>query len=186
MGPDPKSPGDAGLESLIEYIRTDRGFDFTGYKRASLQRRFDKRMQTAGVASYDEYRLYLEQHPDEFIDLFNTILINVTAFFRDAPAWEYVRSDVVPRILKENEGPNPIRIWSTGCASGEEAYSLAICFAEVMSEGDFRDRVKIYATDVDEEALADGRHGIYPAARLETLSPELKDKYFDQIGRAHV
>jgi two-component system CheB/CheR fusion protein len=176
----------AELETLLEYIRTDRGFDFTGYKRASLQRRFNKRMQAVGVGSYEEYRGYLAQHADEFIDLFNTILINVTAFFRDAPAWEYLRGEVVGRIIEEADGRDAIRIWSTGCASGEEAYSLAMSFAEAMPEADFRERVKIYATDVDEEALTEGRHGIYPAARLETVDDDLKKKYFERAEQRYI
>jgi len=174
------------LEVLIDYIRTDRGFDFTGYKRTSLQRRFDKRLQSVGIRSYDEYRAYLADHPDEFIDLFNTILINVTGFFRDAPAWEYLRGEVVPRVVEEAGSREAIRIWSTGCASGEEAYSLAILFAEAMPAGDFRERVKIYATDVDEEALTEGRHGIYPLARLGAVPGDLKEKYFDRHEQRYV
>jgi two-component system CheB/CheR fusion protein len=177
---------DPGLERLIEFIRTDRGFDFTGYKRPSLTRRFQKRMQAIGVTSFDEYRTHLEEHPDEFVDLFNTILINVTAFFRDAPAWEHLRSEIVPRIVEEAKGQDAIRIWSTGCASGEEAYSLAISFAEVMPEAEFRERVKVYATDVDEEALQEGRHGIYTASTLETVAPELRERYFERTEQRFV
>src|ERR1043166_2420129 len=157
----------ADFEDLVGYIKSNRGFDFTGYKRPSLERRFAKRMQALKIGSYGEYRAFLERHPDEFLDLFNTILINVTAFFRDAPAWEYLRNEIVPRLVAESEGGEGIRIWSTGCASGEEAYSLAMCFAEAMPNDGFRDRVKIYATDVDEEALSDARHGIYPAAKVD-------------------
>jgi two-component system CheB/CheR fusion protein len=174
------------LETLIEYIRTDRGFDFTGYKRASLQRRFNKRLQALGIGSYDEYRVFLAQHQDEFIDLFNTILINVTAFFRDGPAWEYLRAEIIPRIIEEASGRDAIRVWSTGCASGEEAYSLAISFAEAMPDGDFRERVKIYATDLDEEALSEGRHGIYQLARLENVPEDLRERYFDRVEQRYV
>jgi two-component system CheB/CheR fusion protein len=174
------------FEHLVDYIKQNRGFDFTGYKRPSLQRRFEKRMQAVHVASYPEYRLFLEQHPDEFIDLFNTILINVTAFFRDGPAWEYLRQEIVPRIVEESASQPGIRVWSTGCASGEEAYSLAMSFAETMPADTFRERVKIYATDVDEEALSDGRHGIYPASRLDNVPDELRERYFDRVEQRYV
>src|SRR5262245_21021678 len=94
-----QDPESSGLESLIEYIKSNRGFDFTGYKRPSLQRRFEKRMQTVRADSYESYRTYLEENPDEFIELFNTILINVTAFFRDVPAWDYLRTAIVPDLV---------------------------------------------------------------------------------------
>src|SRR5215212_11996516 len=115
-------------------------------------------MQEHRVETYDDYRTYLDEHPHEFVDLFNTILINVTAFFRDVPAWEYLRAEIVPRIVEESHDRGGIRIWSTGCASGEEAYTLAIAFAEALDGAALAERVKIYATDVDEEALSEGRH----------------------------
>jgi len=156
------------LTTLLEFIRSERGFDFSGYKRPSLERRIGKRMQDVGIGSYGAYRDYLEHHDDEFVALFNTILINVTAFFRDELAWDYLRNEVVPQILENQGDSEPIRVWSTGCASGEEAYSLAIVLAEALGEEAFRLRVKIYATDVDEDALTTGRHAAYP---LKTLEP---------------
>src|SRR3954468_10070338 len=120
------------LETLLEYLKRSRGFDFTGYKRASLARRIGKRMQAVGVTDYAEYVDYLEVHPEEFGTLFNTILINVTSFFRDDSAWEALQSHALPEML-DRKGPNaPIRIWSAGCATGEEAYTLAIVFAELL------------------------------------------------------
>src|SRR5579884_3325867 len=179
------TPDGADFEQLVEYIKSNRGFDFTGYKRPSLQRRFEKRMQAARVESFSDYRAFLEHHPDEFIDLFNTILINVTAFFRDGSTWDYLRNEVIPRIVDESAGQPGIRVWSTGCATGEEAYSLAMSFAETMPADAFRERVKIYATDVDEEALSDGRHGIYPASRLDNVPDDLKDRYFERIEQRY-
>ena len=168
------------LESLLEHIKSVRGFDFTGYKRPSLQRRFAKRMQAVRAESFEAYRDYLDAHPDEFVELFNTILINVTSFFRDAPAWDYLRREVVPRIVEEAQARDSIRVWSTGCASGEEAYSLAICFAEALSEAEVSGRVKIYATDIDGEALAEGRHGVYASAKLENVPDDLRTRYFER------
>ncbi|MFN2627135.1 MAG: CheR family methyltransferase [Gaiellaceae bacterium] len=170
----------AELKSLLEYIRTSRGFDFTGYKRPSLQRRIGKQMQTHQIASYEEYRRYLEAHPEKFVDLFNTILINVTSFFRDQVAWDYLRDEVVPRVLEARTSDEPIRIWSTGCASGEEAYTLAMIFAEATGEDDFRMRVKVYATDVDDEALHQGRRAVYSAKTVEPVPAELRAKYFEE------
>lgn len=120
------------LENLLEYIKHNRGFDFGGYKRTSLSRRIKRRMQTIGVEDYNEYLDYLEVHPDEFVELFNTILINVTGFFRDAEAWEYVASNIIPQIITNKHPSQPIRVWSAGCASGEETYTLAMLLAEAL------------------------------------------------------
>src|SRR5579885_1289586 len=141
------------LEDLLDYLRRNRGFDFSGYKRASLERRILKRMQQVNAASFGDYVDYLEVHPEEFNALFNTVLINVTNFFRDPATWDYLAETVVPELVAQRDGAESIRVWSAGCASGEEAYTLAMIFAEVMGADAFRDRVKIYATDIDDEAL---------------------------------
>src|SRR5262245_9016053 len=111
------------FEELLRYLKRSRGFDFSGYKRSSLQRRIRKRMEAVNVEGYTEYTDYLEVHPEEFVHLFNTILINVTGFFRDPLAWEFVGNEVIPRILANKKGGEAIRVWSAGCASGEEAYT---------------------------------------------------------------
>src|SRR5438270_1462408 len=144
MSPD---AADAGLTPLLEYLRDARGFDFTGYKHASLQRRIAKRLQAVSVESYEAYADYLEVHPDEFSVLFDTILVNVTSFFRDPTAWEFLRGEVIPTVLGRKRPTDPVRVWSAACASGEEAYSLAILLAEAVGAQDLRRRVKIYATD---------------------------------------
>src|SRR4051794_20008088 len=107
---------DPSLEELLTYLRRTRGFDFTGYKRTSLERRLRRRMQPVGVAAFPEYVDSLEVHPDEFVQLFNTILINVTAFSRAPPVWEYLRNDVVPQVVAARPNGDPIRVWSAGCA----------------------------------------------------------------------
>ena len=130
--PDTGQEVDRGLEDLLVFIRDARGFDFTGYKRSSLARRIRKRMQEAGVADYVDYRDQLESSAEEFGHLFNTILINVTAFFRDAETWTFLRNEIMPELLANVEDGREIRVWSAGCASGEEAYSLVIAFAEAL------------------------------------------------------
>ena len=170
---------EADIEGLLDYLKRTRGFDFTGYKRASLERRINKRMQMVGVASFSDYLDYLEVHPEEFAGLFNTILINVTSFFRDASSWEYIEETVIPEVLARRDSRHPIRVWSAGCASGEEAYTLAMLFAEAMGIEAFKDRVKIYATDVDEEALVSARQAIYSEREVEAVPPQLLEKYFE-------
>jgi two-component system, chemotaxis family, CheB/CheR fusion protein len=174
------------LEELLEHLKVSRGFDFTAYKRSTLARRIDKRMASINVGSYGDYRDHLEVHPEEFGQLFNAILINVTSFFRDPDTFEYLRTEVIPALLKSKDATEPIRVWSAGCASGEECYSIAILLAEALGAEQFRDRVKIYATDVDEEELAIARVGSYTERQMEGVSEELRAKYFDRTGARFV
>lgn len=166
------------LNELLEFIRDNRGFDFTGYKRSTLVRRLNKRMHDAGVGSYTDYRDLLEADVDEYTKLFDTILINVTGFFRDPDVWDYLSSDIIPAIVARDE---EIRLWSAGCSSGQEAYSLAIAFAEALGLEAFTERVKIYATDVDDEALAQARRAIYPKRSLESMNDDIRERYFEPV-----
>jgi two-component system CheB/CheR fusion protein len=171
---------DEAFEALLRYMRDSRGFDFTGYKRNSLIRRVRHRMTQAGSDTFEEYLDVLQASSDEFSALFNSILINVTSFFRDPDAWEYIAADVIPRMLAERGPDAPIRVWSAGCASGQEAYTLAMLLAESLGADAFRQRVKIYATDVDEDALTEARAANYDAKAVESVPAELLNKYFDQ------
>src|SRR4051812_18512502 len=170
------------FEELLIHLKETRGFDFTAYKRSTLLRRVQKRMATVGLQSFVDYQDFLEVHQDEFGALFNTILINVTSFFRDDAAWDYLMQYVVPGVLERLAPQDPIRVWCAGCASGEEAYTAAIVLAEALGWDAFRLRVKIYATDVDEEALTTARQGIYSARDLNPVPAELRERYFERIG----
>ncbi|HEX2189239.1 MAG TPA: CheR family methyltransferase [Longimicrobiaceae bacterium] len=172
---------DDAFEGLLRYLKTDRGFDFTGYKRSTLLRRTRKRMDEVGITGFQEFHEYLETHPGEFTELFNTILINVTSFFRDPEAWEALAAELRPRLDAKAEN-EPVRVWSAGCASGEETYTLLILLAEMLGAERFRERVKIYATDVDQDALARARSGVYRPEDVEAVPPELRDRYFDHDG----
>ena len=176
------SPPSDGLGTLIEYLKRGRGFDFAGYKPVSLERRVRKRMQTLGLGEYTDYLDFLEVHPEEFEILFNTILINVTAFFRDSGTWEFLAREVLPQLVARRRDGAPIRVWSAGCASGEEAYTLAMLFAEAVGAAAYRERVKIYATDIDEEALARARQATYDAKEMDGVPPKFVAKYFEQNG----
>ncbi|MDQ1497061.1 MAG: two-component system, chemotaxis family, CheB/CheR fusion protein [Actinomycetota bacterium] len=170
------------FEELLEYLKRNRGFDFTGYKRASLVRRVTARMRSVGAESFREYLDLLQVDPGEFTALFDNILINVTAFFRDPPAWEFLRSDVLPGLLAAKDPSEPIRVWSAGCATGEEAYTLAIALAEILGVDETRQRVKIYGTDVDEAALTVARHATYSPKALAGVPERLVETYFERFG----
>jgi two-component system, chemotaxis family, CheB/CheR fusion protein len=181
------SPDDTpAFAALLEYLKRTRGFDFSGYKQSSLRRRLGRRLQLQQIDSYSDYIDYLEVHPEEFALLFNTILINVTAFFRDTPAWEFVASEIIPHIISDKLSGDPIRVWSAGCSSGEETYTIAIILAEALGWDEFRQRVKIYATDIDELALAQARLAIYDEKGVKGLQPEWLDKYFERVGSKYV
>ncbi|GAA1305732.1 CheR family methyltransferase [Saccharothrix xinjiangensis] len=185
MDTEPVEP-DSKFEAVLKYLKEARGFDFTGYKRTSLARRVRRRMAQVDIEDFSDYVDLLQVNPEEFNALFNTILINVTDFFRDAEAWDHVRADVVPQLLAERGPDDPIRVWSAGCAGGQEAYSLAMVFADALGAERFRQRVKIYATDVDEEALGQARQASYSAAEVHNLTEEQLQRYFDQQGNRHV
>jgi two-component system CheB/CheR fusion protein len=177
---------DTDLNRLLEHLRTTRGFDFTGYKTSSLTRRIHKRMDAVRSNTFDEYRRYLEHNAGEFSELFNTILINVTSFFRDAEIWSRVGEVVIPQIMGGPDRDDPIRVWVAGCATGEEAFTIAILLCEGLGDDAFRRRVKIYATDVDGEAITEARHGRYPKRKVtEDVPAELVDRYFEPDG-AHM
>jgi two-component system CheB/CheR fusion protein len=120
------------------------------------------------------------------VQLVNTIQINVTAFFRDAAVWDYFSQHILPEIIATKKAGEPIRVWSAGCASGEEAYTLAMVLAEILGPEAFRKRVKIYATDVDEEALMQARQASYSARDIQPVAAALRDKYFEGVGNRYV
>jgi two-component system CheB/CheR fusion protein len=136
------------------------------------------------MGSYGEYREHLCAHADEFAILFNTILINVTSFFRDPQAWEYLAAEVIPLLLHAKQG-GPVRVWSAGCASGEEAYTIAMVLAQAMGTAAFCSRVKVYATDADEHALNQARLASYSARDLEAVAPELRERYFHPVNERY-
>ena len=175
--------GDAEFESLLAYLKRSRGFDFGAYKSVGLMRRVQKRFPQVGVHGFGDYLDYLEVHPQEFSELFNTIQINVTGFFRDPQTWDFLRSDVVPALTPRLE--QGIRVWSCGCASGEEAYTLAMVLAEEFGRAAFRDHVKVYATDVDDDALEQARLAAYTTRQVQDLPEGLLSKYFDRTPRGY-
>jgi two-component system CheB/CheR fusion protein len=169
------------FDSVLDYLKRNRGFDFAAYKRPSLMRRVKHRLQMINIDSFSDYLDYLEVHPEEFDQLFNTILINVTSFFRDDAPWEAMASEVIPRILANKRSGDPIRVWCAGVASGQEPYSIAMLLAEALGEEEYQSRVKIYGTDADEEALVHARQAVYSSKEVESVPEELLKKYFEPV-----
>ncbi len=170
--------------ALLEKLHTEHNFDFRQYKRASLLRRVRQRMTQVRVDRFDTYMTYLDRHADEHIALLNAVLINVTRFFRDPDAWNVLREGILPRLIESASTTHALRFWSAGCSSGEEAYSLAILVAEILRARRDDYDVKIYATDIDDDALATARAGLYRLDALKEVAPELVDRYFMADGQA--
>jgi two-component system CheB/CheR fusion protein len=175
---------DEAFEALLVYLRDQRGADFTGYKRPSLRRLVGRRMSAVGAADPAAYVDVLQVQPEELRALLDTLLINVTALFRDPAAWEELAKTWLPEVLAALGPDEPIRVWSAACASGEEAYTLAIVLHELLGDDDYKRRVKVYATDIDDDALASARAGRFTDATMEGLSPERRLAYFEQDGTA--
>ncbi|WP_432922843.1 CheR family methyltransferase [Microbispora sp. CA-135349] len=172
---------DREFDDLLLMLKETRGFDFTGYKRSTLQRRVARRLEALKLETTGEYRDYLELEPGEFEVLFDSLLINVTGFFRDPQAWRVLRDRAIRPIIAAKGGCRPIRAWSAGCATGEEAYSLAIALAEELGPDEFLERVKVYGTDLDEKALQTARTAFYDERKIADMPPELRDRYFEPV-----
>ena len=174
---DDPAPSEA-LEGLLDDLKRTRGVDLTGYKRTTLRRRVQRRMTAVGVdGDFHRYRDYLRDQPHELNALFDSLFINVTSFFRDSEAWQYLGSEILPRVIAQRSVEAPLRIWSAGCASGEEPFSIAMLLAEHLGLEEFARRVKIYGTDWDELALQQARRACYPKD-LPGVPETLRLKYF--------
>ncbi|MEU6142792.1 protein-glutamate O-methyltransferase CheR [Streptomyces sp. NPDC047081] len=167
---------------ILDLLRQARGFTFTGYKHGVLQRCVGRRMAVLGITSYTAYRQRLAAGPGECDRLLRTLLIGTTSFFRDPRAWDYLRQEIVPELLEKSVPNRDVRVWSAGCARGEEAYSLAILFAEALGRGPVLPRVRIFATDVDPDALHVARSGVYPDRAVTAMPSRLRDTYLVPHG----
>ena len=169
---------DLTLSQLVQYLAAERGPDLTGYKHTSLERRIRKRMAEVGSTSFRAYLERVRANPAENLRLLNTVLINVTEFFRDPQAWQALRDEALPSIISGIRPGDTLRFWSVGCASGEEPYSLAILVSEYLGSALPDYNIKIYATDIDEEALNIARRGEYPVEKLRRVPTQMREKHF--------
>ena len=167
------------LERFLQELRQRHGLDFTQYKPATILRRLQRRILATGTKTLDGYRVYLASHPQEAQLLTNSLLIKVTEFFRDPDLFRYLQEVVVPELITSaRTHEQTIRCWSAGCATGEEAYSLAILLAEALGEDLDAFSVRLFATDADPDAVAFARQGSYPERALAKLPEELVERYF--------
>ncbi|MCB0163441.1 MAG: PAS domain-containing protein [Anaerolineae bacterium] len=173
------------MKHIFVLLQTHTGHDFSMYKDNTIGRRIERRMVINQYDKIADYIDYLKQHPIEIDALFKEMLIGVTNFFRDPEAFEILEHQVIPELLPDALSTEPIRVWVPGCATGEEAYSLAILFQERLEQLGRQSEVQIFATDIDLEAVERARAGLYPGSIMADLSKERLNRFFKQEGSSY-
>jgi two-component system CheB/CheR fusion protein len=168
------------LRDVLTMLRVRTGHDFSNYKRATLHRRVERRMTLRGVESLPHYARLMRQRPDEAVLLMKELLISVTNFFRDPTAWSVIEHRIVPRLFLNKVHADQVRVWVPGCATGEEAYSIAMLLAEYTAIGLDHPGIQVFATDLDERAIATARDGLYTEADVTEVSEERLQRFFQQ------
>lgn len=173
------------VRRILGLLRVRTGQDFTHYKRATVMRRLARRMQVAQTDTLEQYFVYLRDHVDEAQALFNDLLISVTSFFRDRDAYSVLAGEVVPALFEAKQDENVVRVWVAGCATGEEAYSIAMLLLEEAARRDMRPDIQIFATDLDAQALATARDGRYPSSIAADVSEDRLRRFFVREGEQY-
>jgi two-component system CheB/CheR fusion protein len=180
------APGhDTEIGGIFQLLRAVTGVDFTHYKSPTIRRRISRRMILHKIDSLAMYLTYLRDHPDEVSALYNDILINVTSFFRDPEAFKALKTRVFPHLVDNRPPDSPLRLWVPGCATGEEAYSLAIAILEFLGDRASSTPLQIFATDISEPAIEKARAGIYPENIALDVSPERLRRFFVRVDGGH-
>lgn len=177
-----------GLQRILRLLSARTGHDFSLYKKSTLYRRIEKRAGLHQIAAISEYASYVEQNPEELDALFKELLIGVTRFFRDPGAFEYMANEVVPDLVRSAAQGGSIRVWVPACSTGEEAYSLAILLRESVDKlrPDAGIKIQVFATDIDEGAIAVARKALYPANIVADVSPARLQAFFAQTEDGYV
>ena len=172
---------DSGVGGIFKLLHREHRIDFSIYKPTTVMRRIERRISLGGFNHIDEYLQILLESPEELSLLYHDLLINVTQFFRDPPAFQFLETEIIPSILeKKKMSSEAIRIWVAGCASGEEAYSIAITFKEAIKDYPNPPLIKIFATDVHRRSLNFASQGVYPKESFESMPPEIRSTYFNK------
>jgi len=167
------------FDALLDRIRERSGIDFSTYKDATIIRRLRGRMGATRHSSLAAYSKALENDPEEYAKLISSLLIKVTEFFRDPRVFQHLREEILPTLIDDaRRNGRQLRVWSAGCATGEEAYSLAIMVAEAMAGKPDPPELRVFATDIDTAAIAFARRGLYPPAALKKVPAAIRERYF--------
>ncbi|MEI8344829.1 MAG: chemotaxis protein CheB [Candidatus Omnitrophota bacterium] len=174
----PSPSAESALKKVFVLIRDQTGHDFSFYKPSTINRRIERRMIVNQIGTMDTYVKFLQQTPAEVSALFRDFLIGVTCFFRDSEAFKLIEDQVIPKLFVGKPAGTPIRVWSPGCSTGEEAYSLAILLAERQEAMKKSYPIQVFATDIDAQAIASARIGLYPAGISTDITPERLSRFF--------
>ncbi|HTE02333.1 MAG TPA: CheR family methyltransferase [Mucilaginibacter sp.] len=166
------------FKQILTVLRVRRGVDFTYYKQSTLKRRIIRRMALNKIEKPADYLNYLRENKNEQDALYNDMLISVTHFFRDPQSFEVLCATIFPSLLSKKISNEALRIWVAGCATGEEAYSMAMCLQEYLGDKAAAIKIQIFATDISETAIAKARNGIYRQTELEGVSPSRLQQFF--------
>jgi two-component system CheB/CheR fusion protein len=180
-----EAPGDAELTKILRLVRSATGVDFTHYKHGTLARRIKRRMTLRGFEKLEDYSRELERNREEASALCENCFITVTAFFREASVFDELKTRVFPALVENRALDDPIRIWVPGCASGEEAYSIAICLMEFLEHRSLSVPFEIFATDISETAIEKARTGTYTGGALAHVSPQRLERFFTRSERGY-
>jgi len=181
-------PAEEGAEQLIRILtllRTHTKYDFRCYRKNMLLRRVQRRMGLRHIDQYAEYLALLREDAAEVRALYKDLLIGVTAFFREPEAFHVLAQRVLPELVAQTDGQRPVRVWVSGCATGEEAYSIAMLFLEQFAVANKPVNIQIFATDIDEDSLETARQGVYPESIASDLSPERLRRFFVKTDENH-
>jgi len=173
-----ENQGEGEYRPIFSLLRSQYNLDFSRYKPPTVGRRIQRRMNTLNLSSIQDYAAVLAKDPEELDTLYRDLLIGVTEFFRDSKAFEQLAKTVLPELFRDRPDDEDIRIWSAGCATGEEAYSLAIIFTEQAELVNYRGTITIFATDAHRNSLEFASHGVYSKNRLKNVSPERLLRFF--------
>ena len=176
------------FDNIIVLLRAHTGHDFSSYKKSTIQRRIERCMGIHKIDDMSTYVRFLKDNPQELNLLFNEFLIGVTSFFREPKEWDVLKDEVIPALLAERSPTDTVRVWISGCSTGEEAYSLAIAFKEAMDKlKPFKDfSIQIFATDLDREAIDKAREGVFSVNIAKDMSTERLNKYFVKVDRGYM
>ncbi len=182
-GPDPGKPdaGDPEHNQILEIVRKVTGVDFTHYKTSTLHRRISRRMVLRKIEGLRDYARFLRKNPGEAEVLYQDFLIHVTRFFRDPESFEALKATVLPKLFTDRSRAEPLRVWVLGCSTGEEAYSIAILFAELAQEKGVQIPVQVFATDLNGAVIEKARAGVYPKSIAHDVSPERLRSFFVEV-----
>ena len=170
----------SGLAKVLMLLRAGTGHDFSLYKKSTIGRRIERRMSQHNIEDTETYARFLRKHPAEMQTLFRELLINVTSFFRDPLAFASLKAEVLPALLAGKTAEHVLRVWVAGCATGEEAFSIAMLLRETMEETHRDVKVQMYATDLDDDAIATARAGLYPPNIAQDVTPERLRRFFNR------